>query len=807
MCFTIAALATGTAPNPYSQCFTDTERAGILSEIGQVSSKRADPYTNLVPPIRIGSEDYLAGGLSGQVANIILSELMGYKGNITFVPNNQTEMALIKGIANRDIDVNFEVWVRDPTTSAAYQIYVQDYLEVIDASQLGVIAQHGFYIPSYLQSQDNEYLDFWRAYVDPQSTVYDILDKSLRVNESYYVSPRFVPPQCQTDESRCVEMVGIEPEMAGNISKVIVTNGMMVMIAWCGDSVNEIVNDRLANQQPILFHYFSPAGFLTDHTANLTRISLPTYTGECARNNTKVTEGQTVYCDFPPIAVRKLFNSQLKTDALYVDADNMINAFFLNNNDQDWMFHAFNASIAAEYGLDAACYKAACDWLKYEQHVRNSPLQLPSATALDDGKQGVPPIILPPRWYSYIFNTPHEHVIPLDEAYVMASTIAAGVLAFLSLVLQITLGCYRRHPVVKASTHTLCQAMVMGSYLCYASVVVAGHAREDAMHCIVYPTLFGMGYVLLLGALALKNWRIHVIFKGISKAPPPSNSKLMTYLLGLLACEVIFNCVWFLLNRPTLVLVSSTVLDSTALELVCSFDSNPLIQVAFFSPKLLLLLWACYVGFRVRNVTHNFNESTKVALATFAIMLEFLFGMILSKVLLNPSMQFILQGFLVCFGTFNVLVILFVPKLCNIYVLSRRGFSSLRESMLTHSVHHSDESQNHMKLMRKVATQQQEINRLRNLLREVEAPSNLLILPDYDDEPSETPVPGGGRRPRQSSLSMFSAVNPPTSIPPLPSTVFTHQRNRESMASSLTDRHQHQHQQPPPPPSRGPPQQ
>jgi len=227
--------------------------------------------------------------------------------------------------------------------------------------------------------------------------------------------------------------------------------------------------------------------------------------------------------------------------------------------------------------------------------------------------------------------------------------------------------------------------MIVGSYFVYASVLTGGlwpQSQSDFRACAVAPTVFGVGYVMMLGAVSLKNWRIHRIFNFVKVGNrPPSDAALLGWLMTLVAAEVVFDVFWFFfIEQPTLELVSakdfSHPLEDTT---TCSF--GPLIGV-YFAPKLLLLAWSCFVGFRVRNVRHNFNESQKMAFASYAVFMEFVFAFSLNFLELDPTVEYLVSGALILFGSVNALVILFFPKFWSIYRIRQRGTAALNQTLL-----------------------------------------------------------------------------------------------------------------------------
>lgn len=696
---------------PPGTCFSQTELDYIYAFIGP---RVARPAEHIV--IDLGN--WYTSILSGNVALILLKEVLGYKIVTVKYASAQDPDVAVQRLANNVTDLNFEVWL-SKDGPGQFQPSVQQYLdkfEVFSAGTLGATGTQGWFVPTALVKDMlavSVDMDFWRTYSTQRASspeAYSALNTGGKVNDSLWVAPPFIPLWCMVGNNRsaenitlspvCPEIVALTPEWGeGVLPQIIVNNQFRFQVGYVGNNIDEVVIERVTSKPPrsVIFYSWTPSQFMTKYANYFTRVALPPFSETCYANNTRDPRGMgSVNCDYPPVPIFKMYGRRLQElstvqsstqQNAYQDLMQLLNLFSLETSDLEWMLSRMDSE---EDG-----FVTACKWLKACTSKKNPTppvwTQSPSTNkpslyrseqnTMSPSHSPSPPSIPPTPytglltcdWFGWLRNTPMNYVQDLNAFYVVVSMIAAGVVAGITVILQLLLFKNRKNAVIRATAPRLCQVMLLGSYLACAAVVVSAQGQSYRPFCILFPTLFGCAFVLVFGSLTLKNRRIHQIFNRSPPGPngriekPASDALLLQTIAAMLGGELTLNMLWFAFNSPRVELVNSS--GDRAMHWSCAYEQNVVFVVIFITPKALMVLYAMWVSWKVRNVNDQFNESPKLAFSAYTTVIFGGFGLGVGVADISSNELFLINSLLILVGILSNILVLLVPKLWAIYYL------------------------------------------------------------------------------------------------------------------------------------------
>ncbi|GAA5809575.1 hypothetical protein MFLAVUS_002986 [Mucor flavus] len=275
-------------------------------------------------------------------------------------------------------------------------------------------------------------------------------------------------------------------------------------------------------------------------------------------------------------------------------------------------------------------------------------LNITSSSMFFDGTH-VPPLDSPPS-------------IPLNPD--ITSPISHAILALSSAGILFSIVCFfivlfnRKHEVFKASSPLFCCLELVGFVLTYISVMMMiGIPTETS--CIVTPVTFSLGFLLVLGNMIAKNYRIYRIFNNIfiTKNVITDNHLLQT-VAGLIGLEMIILTVGLLVAKP--VPTKFEVSFSTHYWSCEPQGSNKIVFLVLSTVyAAFLLLFATFLAYKTRFAGRQYNRNILFsALVGFAVVV-------------NPLADFYTKYYIdvisILWATTFSLLILFLPKLQAFY--------------------------------------------------------------------------------------------------------------------------------------------
>ncbi|CAM0138971.1 unnamed protein product [Umbelopsis sp. WA50703] len=249
---------------------------------------------------------------------------------------------------------------------------------------------------------------------------------------------------------------------------------------------------------------------------------------------------------------------------------------------------------------------------------------------------------------------------------------AAGILfAFGTMLLVII---FRKHHVFKASSPIFCCLELIGFMLTYANVILM-IGVPTTITCYLSPVVFNLGFVLVLGNMVAKNFRIYRIFNNIFITRTViTDVQLIKASGGIVAASMLITGISLVVAppSPTAVTVSST-------QYYWNCDTTSSAKVPFQALEAtfsaLLVAFATFLAYKTRLVGVNYskyNECRQIGFSVYNIMFSAMIGFIVTvNTMLDYFTRFYITVVTILWGCSVSFLILFLPKLHEFFKRKR----------------------------------------------------------------------------------------------------------------------------------------
>ncbi|CEP09881.1 hypothetical protein [Parasitella parasitica] len=336
--------------------------------------------------------------------------------------------------------------------------------------------------------------------------------------------------------------------------------------------------------------------------------------------------------------------------------------------------HAFDTGYLSPEG--PLHYDSNGDLLTGNHHIYNvqygnlvsigrsiaSRLEFISLPKYHDGTSQPPADLAP----SHVLNPDFSN---LTSQIILGFT-ATGML-FTCLVLLLVI-IFRKHDIFRASSPLFCCFELLGFLFTYTSVIFTMGIPTKAS-CFLVPITFNFGFLLVLGNLIAKNYRIYRIFNNIFISRTVlTDFKLMKSLSFIIVVDMAILIIGLLVSPPEPVLVQVT---ATTHYWVC--DAAPTVsRTIFLSFGAIyagaMLIFATFLAYKTRLAGRHYdhyNECKQMAIYnTSNILFSALVGFTaMINPLANYNLRFYSVAVAILWATTFSLAVLFIPKVYVFY--------------------------------------------------------------------------------------------------------------------------------------------
>ncbi|KJE93445.1 hypothetical protein CAOG_04237 [Capsaspora owczarzaki ATCC 30864] len=240
------------------------------------------------------------------------------------------------------------------------------------------------------------------------------------------------------------------------------------------------------------------------------------------------------------------------------------------------------------------------------------------------------------------------------------------VVCFICLVLVFAL---RKTKVIHSSSPLFLATLLVG--ICVLSVDTLLASRvQTAAFCTARLWLFNLGFMIAMGALFSKLWRLRKLKNNCTlRAIKLSNSEVLVPVLIFVLVDCLILGVWTGIAPFHL---------RSEYDHECVSDEHTSFLVVMLCIKGALVVYCCYLAFVTRNVLCAYNESQYIALSVYATLLA---GLVIYSIIfaltsvVHPRTILLLEVHATLFVTTVVFFLIFLPKALRIAGLYKQSAS------------------------------------------------------------------------------------------------------------------------------------
>jgi glycine betaine/proline transport system substrate-binding protein len=273
--------------------------------------------------IKLAVNGWVGAEANANVAANLLRDQLGYAVELVKIDEFEQFPALQSG----DLDATLEVW---PSVHPKdYKNYIQNTSGgVIDAGELGVVGQIGWFVPTYMVDADPS-LATWEG---------------LKGKESEFAT---------AETGTQGQLVDADPAY-GSYDQAIADNlGLDFKVIYAGSEAAELsaLDAAYSKQDPFLFYFWTPHWAHAKY--DLSMVELPAITPACEA--AAANDPSKYDCGYPPDPLYKAFNADLESKAPAAFA--FLSAMTWDNDQQNSVALDINDKVdpteAAQSWIDA----------------------------------------------------------------------------------------------------------------------------------------------------------------------------------------------------------------------------------------------------------------------------------------------------------------------------------------------------------------------------------------------------------------------------------------------------------------------
>eukprot|EP01121_Diplochlamys_sp_Union-15-3_P015635 TRINITY_DN5213_c0_g1_i2.p1 TRINITY_DN5213_c0_g1~~TRINITY_DN5213_c0_g1_i2.p1 ORF type:complete len:406 (+),score=48.55 TRINITY_DN5213_c0_g1_i2:863-2080(+) len=288
-----------------------------------------------------------------------------------------------------------------------------------------------------------------------------------------------------------------------------------------------------------------------------------------------------------------------------------------------------------------------------------------------------------PTWKERVF----------DNSYGSTAEIVVTVIVLFFILLSMAFIVFTvvkwNHPVIRAASPSFLIVVLVGSFFAYASVFTFMPSLVTSFSCNLKVWLFGIGFVLMFGALFAKSYRVHVLINNRNlKVIHIPDSHIWAIIFVLLTIELVLLAIFTGVSRIDAVLRKTDIFRRSTWKYSCEVSVRYWIVLGILiGVNLLLGIMGAYLAIQMRKIKFKvFNESKIIGFAMYNILFFGLLVAIIQSVNgVSVDARFITTDLLIIAGTAITIVTLFGQKLFLISSTKGNSFTGSSSKEPPHS--------------------------------------------------------------------------------------------------------------------------
>ncbi|OZJ06828.1 hypothetical protein BZG36_00060 [Bifiguratus adelaidae] len=267
---------------------------------------------------------------------------------------------------------------------------------------------------------------------------------------------------------------------------------------------------------------------------------------------------------------------------------------------------------------------------------------------------------------------PSQAVNPgLTSAPGLVLVVITGLGVMVALGLIALVAAFRKVPTFKASSPLFCILELLGCIFTFVSVLWT-ILLPSASICYMRPIFLNFGFLLAIGNVVAKNFRVYRIYHNVLLNRTVITDKQLIKVSGvLIVLGMTFTLLYVLISPPR---PYYTKIDAMNHFETCKAD-NP--SSTLFVINTIynggLLLYAAYLAFRTRTAGSTYKECKQIAFSVYNIVLCAIIAFPISMLAISEYLaQFFVVTICILWATWFTMLALFSPKVYSLWKM-RKG--------------------------------------------------------------------------------------------------------------------------------------
>jgi hypothetical protein len=258
---------------------------------------------------------------------------------------------------------------------------------------------------------------------------------------------------------------------------------------------------------------------------------------------------------------------------------------------------------------------------------------------------------------------PEIDYVNWDDPVVIAFVVLTGILMILTLIIWAMIFKYRNTPVIKMASPTFIYIQFFGFMLGYSNIFLWS-GKPTAVQCGLRPWFMSLAFVLIVGPMFAKTYRIWKVFSGKGFfAPKISDRIVLMYVLAMMVPPIIVCIIWCAYEIPSPMLKDDS-FSNDKVVYRCDGDSCRIFEGVLIGYCGFLLVLGTFFAFQSRKATSYFNEARFIGVSIYSITFCGIVGVVLTYVLLGlPLAYYVVYCVSGLLGIVGTIIIVYFPKL------------------------------------------------------------------------------------------------------------------------------------------------
>jgi ABC-type branched-subunit amino acid transport system substrate-binding protein len=265
---------------------------------------------------------------------------------------------------------------------------------------------------------------------------------------------------------------------------------------------------------------------------------------------------------------------------------------------------------------------------------------------------------------------------------VLATLAIIGIVA--SLVILGAIYTWRESPIIISATWQFLILMLLGSAVGFGSTLV-WIGKPQPYLCALRIWLPPISFLLIIAPLMAKTWRLWKIFSLTDLKVVAVPLRTLILMVSALILVQVIICIFWISFGTVQTQVVNDINNKTVAYLLCKTnEANRISSYVTYGYIGMVILWGCYLTFKIRKLPKDFNESKWIGRTLYNIFLFagliIILGYALSRFYVVVSILICVCTLAICYGS---IFLMMAPKVFTLIKHPEKRSSDANSTRMT----------------------------------------------------------------------------------------------------------------------------